>query len=373
MADAKQSEDNNANTEHKQDNDDAQPYCICDIYSLYNAMETSSTLLLDVRSKSEYEADHITNGEHFEIPNDFKFTNHSDLLLKLNKNIEEFKAKVFNKLQTTKKKDLSIYCYGDDAQTNEKYNVLYQLSIIFGLKREQLQILCDPGFSSFGATFPFLCSKYIKEEEQKRVTDFSSMLDALKNKNKIKDDGTLYGKIKSQDRKYPNSILTNKLFLGNAEHSKDSKVLGELKITHIVNATLQYKNEFESVLAIKYMQIAIDDAENESFESYWNEIIKFIDCIQDDKCDNRVFVHCEMGISRSATICIAYLMKRMKMTLFDAYCHVLNNRPIIRPNASFLKQLEAYEKSLFDEVSTLDKVNKSIREIYLQNAQQEQQ
>ena len=83
-------------------------------------------------------------------------------------------------------------------------------------------------------------------------------------------------------------------------------------------------------------------------------------------------VHCEMGISRSATIVIAYLMNKRKMTLFDAYRYVLERRPVIRPNSSFMKQLKDYEKRLFDGKSTMDRVNKELRQIYLENAMDEQ-
>jgi len=333
------------------------PYSQCDIYKIYNNLESASSLILDIRSFSEYEANHIKNGEHFAIPNDFKFTNHTDLLQKLNKNIELFKAKVFEKLKVTKKNDLMIYCYASAEQSfKSKFNVLYQLSIIFGLKKHQTQFLHHPGFTLFEATYPFLCSKFIKKEEIEKGSTTSSILEAMKNKNmqKTKNDGTFYGMIKAEDNKYPNSIICDKLYLGNVEHSKDLKVLQNLKITHIVNATLNYQNAFESFGSIKYLQLAIDDKEHETFGPHWQKIMEFMECIE-NKNENRLFVHCEMGISRSSTICIAYLMKKRKMTLYDAYFYVLDKRSIIRPNSGFLLQLEKYEMSLSNGVLHITK------------------
>ena len=60
----------------------------------------------------------------------------------------------------------------------------------------------------------------------------------------------------------------------------------------------------------------------------------------------RVFVHCHAGISRSATVCIAYLMQQQKLTVDEAYKFVQSKRPIISPNLGFMGQLMAFQKSL---------------------------
>ncbi len=59
-----------------------------------------------------------------------------------------------------------------------------------------------------------------------------------------------------------------------------------------------------------------------------------------------VFVHCHAGISRSATICIAYIMKTMKCDLAEAYEFVKQKRPCVSPNLHFMGQLLAFQKQL---------------------------
>lgn len=61
----------------------------------------------------------------------------------------------------------------------------------------------------------------------------------------------------------------------------------------------------------------------------------------------KVLVHCHAGISRSATICMAYLMATLRLRMEDAYEHVKSRRKIISPNFSFMGQLLSFESQVF--------------------------
>lgn len=58
-----------------------------------------------------------------------------------------------------------------------------------------------------------------------------------------------------------------------------------------------------------------------------------------------VLVHCHAGVSRSATVTVAYIMKRQGLCLGDAYKFVKDLRPVISPNLNFMGQLLKYEKN----------------------------
>ena len=88
--------------------------------------------------------------------------------------------------------------------------------------------------------------------------------------------------------------------------------------------------------------INIMDFDSENIIQYFGECLNFI------KGNDKVFVHCAAGESRSATIVIAYLMWKNKMVFDKAYDFVRQKRPRIYPNFGFRQQLQMFEKLLLE-------------------------
>ena len=57
-------------------------------------------------------------------------------------------------------------------------------------------------------------------------------------------------------------------------------------------------------------------------------------------------VYCRAGMSRSATLCIAYFMRYHNMSMDEAFQFVKEKRPIIHPNPGFVRQLKQFEAKL---------------------------
>ncbi len=58
----------------------------------------------------------------------------------------------------------------------------------------------------------------------------------------------------------------------------------------------------------------------------------------------KVVVHCIAGISRSASICAAYLIKHRGMSAIEALEFVRSRRRMANPNAGFIGQLGDWEE-----------------------------
>lgn len=60
----------------------------------------------------------------------------------------------------------------------------------------------------------------------------------------------------------------------------------------------------------------------------------------------KVLVHCWAGISRSATVCIAYIMYKLELSFDQAFDLVMSRRSVIDPNINFIQQLQKFQTYL---------------------------
>lgn len=157
------------------------------------------------------------------------------------------------------------------------------------------------------------------------------------------------------------SWIAPHLFLGNISSSLKSDILCENNITAMVSLV---NERYEGWLAADVRQLVAEerhlfipckDTADTDLLVLLPKICDFIDkqlnssgsdCSSNEPAESRnVLVHCEQGMSRSATITIAYLMRRNRKTL-DASLALVNSQRRVQPNAGFLHQLTIWEQRL---------------------------
>nr|XP_003224442.1 PREDICTED: dual specificity protein phosphatase 22 [Anolis carolinensis] len=136
-----------------------------------------------------------------------------------------------------------------------------------------------------------------------------------------------------------NKILPG-LFLGNFKDARDTEQLKRNNITHILSIHDTARAMLEGV---KYLCIPAADSPSQNLTRHFKESIVFIhECrLKGEGC----LVHCLAGVSRSATLVVAYIMTITDFGWEDALSVVRASRSCANPNAGFLRQLEEFEKN----------------------------
>ncbi|GFY88208.1 mitogen-activated protein kinase phosphatase 1 [Actinidia rufa] len=132
------------------------------------------------------------------------------------------------------------------------------------------------------------------------------------------------------------SRIVDQIYLGSEKVAKDREILVKNGITHVLNCVgfvcpEYFKNE------LVYKTLWLKDSPSEDITSLLYDVFDYFEDVREQ--GGRVFVHCCQGVSRSASLVIAYLMWRERQTFEDAFKYVKAARAVTNPNMGFACQL----------------------------------
>lgn len=178
-------------------------------------------------------------------------------------------------------------------------------------RRTPFVYIVEGGFSAYQALYPYMCTGH---------------------------------PLHAEGRLYP-AVITSRVFLSNYGVASNHDVINILKITHIVNCTVDCPFVCSSLLEspIRTLRVPVIDDRDQNIQQYFEEAIAFIEDALNSNIENKVLIHCKHGQSRSATIAAAWLMAAGGVPQHsDALAYLKKCRSMVRPNEGFQKQLKLF-------------------------------
>ncbi|XP_066175528.1 dual specificity protein phosphatase 16 [Sylvia atricapilla] len=276
---------------------------------------TEKLLLIDSRPFVEYNTSHILDAININCSKLMKRRLQQDKVLIT----ELIQHSAKHKIEIDCKQEVVVYDQNSKDVTSLSSDCF--LTVLLGKLEKNFSslYLLSGGFAEFSSSFPGLC------EGKSTLIPTCISQPCLP----VSNTG-------------PTRILPH-LYLGCQRDVLNKELMQQNDIGYVLNASNTCpKPDF--IPESHFLRVPVNDSFCEKILPWLD---KSVDFIEKAKASNGcVLVHCLAGISRSATIAIAYIMKRMDMSLDEAYRFVKEKRPTISPNFNFLGQLLDFEKKL---------------------------
>ena len=146
---------------------------------------------------------------------------------------------------------------------------------------------------------------------------------------------------------FPNAMdrVDDLLYIGCRAVAPQCAALGfthRVQLSAAAAAAAPAPPEDESDTNPPLLYIQLEDDEEASLEDAIFVFVQFMR--QRNSRTDRVFLHCDAGVSRSGSLALVYLVVFRDMSLSEARSHMLQCRPCVKPNRGFMAQLEQFEK-----------------------------
>jgi hypothetical protein len=132
------------------------------------------------------------------------------------------------------------------------------------------------------------------------------------------------------------------IWLGSFPAAIKDDELRRRNITHVLSIGAEFKPVYPEQFS--YLVAFAMDCPGQNILNYFEHTNRFIDSAL--ASGSSILVHCQAGVSRSATLVAAYLVAQQGVTWTQALNSIKTIRPCIGPNLGFRKQLQSWEHTV---------------------------
>ncbi|XP_033756697.1 dual specificity protein phosphatase 1-like [Pecten maximus] len=298
---------------------------------MVNSKTASKVLIVDSRPYIAYNEEHITGACNMYCPPILKrrFANGGQVHLESMLGVETKNRLISGQFSTIVVYDQEGPCLptlnaiNNNSSGVDTSDLIIVYHTLCKLAKDAKCLILKGGYNTFKQQFPSLCTKQCQEDSMSTTASNTPLFHNIS--------------VPSE----PVELLAH-LYIGNALSAAGKDVLLTHGITAILNVSNNCQNHFDA--DFRYKNIPVDDNPLVDLSTWFTEAISFIDEVK--RQGGKTLVHCQAGISRSATICLAYIMQSQCLSLDEAFEFVKSRRSVISPNISFLQQLLDFEKEI---------------------------
>ncbi|EMC91965.1 hypothetical protein BAUCODRAFT_570655 [Baudoinia panamericana UAMH 10762] len=152
--------------------------------------------------------------------------------------------------------------------------------------------------------------------------------------------------LEKMDGSLPSRIL-DYMYLGNLGHANNPGLLRELGIGQILSVGEPVSWDKDTQRWPQENLLFVDKVQDNGVDPLTEDFSRCLQFIENGrKKGTKTLVHCRVGVSRSATICIAEVMNELGLSFPRAYCFVRARRlnVIIQPHLRFSYELLKWEE-----------------------------
>ena len=183
--------------------------------------------------------------------------------------------------------------------------------------------------------------KEIKNKKEKREKETRKILKNVKKRkcnmcNQLINDYLFTAHYSS----HPSQILPG-IYLGNYINANNLEEIRRLRINYILNCASDIKiNNLPT--DVKYCHLDMIDSPQLNIFQYFGKAFAFIESARKNNCN--ILIHCKLGISRSTSILIAYMIKHYGYSVKKSLDLIKSKRKQVNPNNGFINQLYSFER-----------------------------